>query len=130
MPFVVYVMAKCKKFNVNFVISPEKEVIRGGEPCDGYFEAPERGESGILVVCIDKEIDEPIFEGYSVNNVSSDIRTDSKLKEAATDSFDDNEMEDDMIGGSESSAGQNKIPISIEKKLIVIVNKINLDSLV
>ncbi len=64
---------------------------------------------------IDKEIDEPIFEGYSVNNVSSDIRTDSKLKEAATDSFDDNEMEDDMIGGSESSAGQNKIPISIEK---------------
>jgi hypothetical protein len=58
LPFVVYVMAKCKKFNVNFVISPEKEVIRGGEPCDGYFEAPERGESGILVVCIDKEIDE------------------------------------------------------------------------
>ena len=58
MPFVVYVMAKCKKFNVNFVISPDKEVIRGGEPCDGYFEAPERGESGILVICIDKEINE------------------------------------------------------------------------
>ena len=58
MPFVVYVMAKCKKFNVNFVISPEKEVIRGGEPCDGFFEAPHRGESGILVICIDKEIDE------------------------------------------------------------------------
>ena len=58
LPFVVYVMAKCKKFNVNFVISPDKEVIRGGEPCDGYFEAPERGESGILVICIDKEIDE------------------------------------------------------------------------
>ena len=58
MPFVVYVMAKCKKFNVNFCISPDKEVIRGGEPCDGYFEAPERGESGILIVCIDKEIDE------------------------------------------------------------------------
>ena len=58
MPFVVYVMAKCKKFNVNFCISPEKEVIRGGEPCDGYFEAPEKGESGILVICIDKEIDE------------------------------------------------------------------------
>jgi hypothetical protein len=51
-------MAKCKKFNVNFVISPDKEVIRGGEPCDGYFEAPERGESGILVICIDKEINE------------------------------------------------------------------------
>ena len=51
-------MAKCKKFNVNFVISPDKEVIRGGEPCDGYFEAPEKGESGILVICIDKEIDE------------------------------------------------------------------------
>ena len=58
MPFVVYVMAKCKKFNVNFCISPDKEVIRGGEPCDGYFEAPEKGESGILVICIDKEIDE------------------------------------------------------------------------
>jgi hypothetical protein len=58
LPFVVYVMAKCKKFNVNFVISPDKEVIRGGEPCDGYFEAPERGESGILVICIDKEINE------------------------------------------------------------------------
>ena len=58
MPFVVYVMAKCKKFNVNFVISPDKEVIRGGEPCDGFFEAPHRGESGILVICIDKEIDE------------------------------------------------------------------------
>ena len=58
MPFVVYVMAKCKKFNVNFCISPDNEVIRGGEPCDGYFEAPEKGESGILVICIDKEIDE------------------------------------------------------------------------
>ena len=58
LPFVVYVMAKCKKFNVNFCISPDKEVIRGGEPCDGYFEAPEKGESGILVICIDKEIDE------------------------------------------------------------------------
>ena len=58
MPFVVYVMARCKKFNVNFCISPDKEVIRGGEPCDGYFEAPEKGESGILIVCIDKEIDE------------------------------------------------------------------------
>ena len=58
MPFVVYVMARCKKFNVNFVISPEKEVIRGGDPCDGYFEAPEKGESGILVICIDKEINE------------------------------------------------------------------------
>ena len=58
MPFVVYVMARCKKFNVNFVISPDKEVIRGGEPCDGFFEAPEKGESGILVICIDKEIDE------------------------------------------------------------------------
>ena len=58
MPFVVYVMAKCKKFNVNFVISPDKEVIRGGEPCDGFFEAPHRGESGILVICIDKEINE------------------------------------------------------------------------
>ena len=58
MPFVVYVMAKCKKFNVNFCVSPDKEVIRGGEPCDGYFEAPEKGESGILVICIDKEIDE------------------------------------------------------------------------
>ena len=58
MPFVVYVIAKCKKFNVNFCISPDKEVIRGGEPCDGFFEAPEKGESGILIVCIDKEIDE------------------------------------------------------------------------
>ena len=58
LPFVVYVMARCKKFNVNFVISPDKEVIRGGEPCDGYFEAPEKGESGILVICIDKEINE------------------------------------------------------------------------
>jgi len=58
LPFVVYVMAKCKKFNVNFVISPDKEVIKGGEPCDGFFEAPHRGESGILVICIDKEINE------------------------------------------------------------------------
>ena len=58
MPFVVYVMARCKKFNINFVISPECEVIRGGEPCDGFFEAPEKGESGILVICIDKEINE------------------------------------------------------------------------
>ena len=58
LPFVVYVMAKCKKFNVNFVISPDKEVIKGGEPCDGYFDAPEKGQSGILVICINKEIDE------------------------------------------------------------------------
>ena len=58
MPFVVYVMARCKKFNVNFCISPDKEVIRGGEPCDGYFEAPDRGESGILIICINKEIHE------------------------------------------------------------------------
>ena len=58
MPFVVYVMARCKKFNINFLISPDKEVIKGGDPCDGYFEAPEKGESGILVICIDKEIDE------------------------------------------------------------------------
>ena len=58
MPFVVYVMAKCKKFNVNFCISPDKEVIRGGEPCDGFFEAPEKGESGILIVCIDKDLNE------------------------------------------------------------------------
>ena len=58
MPFVVYVMAKCKKFNVNFCISQDKEVIRGGEPCDGYFEAPEKGESGILIVCIDKDLNE------------------------------------------------------------------------
>ena len=42
LPFVLYVMSKCKKFNVNFVISPDKEVIRGGEPCDGYFEARKR----------------------------------------------------------------------------------------
>ena len=58
LPFVVYVMAKCKKFNVNFCISPDKEVIRGGEPCDGFFEAPEKGESGILIVCIDKDLNE------------------------------------------------------------------------
>ena len=58
MPFVVYVMARCKKFNVNFCISPDKEVIRGGEPCDGFFEAPEKGESGILIVCIDKDLNE------------------------------------------------------------------------
>jgi hypothetical protein len=58
LPFVVYVMSKCKKFNVNFCISPDSEVIRGGEPCDGFFEAPEKGESGILIVCIDKEMNE------------------------------------------------------------------------
>lgn len=58
LPFVVYVMSKCKKFNVNFLISPDKEVIRGGEPCDGFFEHPEKGESGSLVICIDKEKDE------------------------------------------------------------------------
>ena len=55
LPFVVYVMSKCKKFNVNFLISPDKEVIRGGEPCDGFFEHPEKGESGSLVICIGKE---------------------------------------------------------------------------
>lgn len=33
-------------------------MIRGGEPCDGFFEAPEKGESGILIVCIDKEMNE------------------------------------------------------------------------
>ena len=58
MPFVVYVMARCKKFNINFLISPDKEVIRGGDPCDGFFEAPEKGDSGFLVICINKEIDE------------------------------------------------------------------------
>ena len=58
LPFVVYVMARCKKFNINFLISPDKEVIKGGDPCDGFFEAPEKGESGFLVICIDKEIDE------------------------------------------------------------------------
>ena len=58
LPFVIYVMSKCKKFNVNFLISPEKEVIRGGQPCDGFFEHPERGESGSLVICIGKEKDE------------------------------------------------------------------------
>ena len=58
MPFVLHVISKCKKFNVNFCISPDKEVIRGGEPCDGYFEAPDRGESGILIICINKEIHE------------------------------------------------------------------------
>ena len=58
LPFVLDVISKCKKFNVNFLISPEREVVRGGDPCDGYFEAPEKGESGILIVCIDKEIDE------------------------------------------------------------------------
>ena len=58
MPFVVYVMARCKKFNINFLISPDKEVIKGGDPCDGFFEAPDKGESGFLVICIDKEIDE------------------------------------------------------------------------
>jgi hypothetical protein len=58
LPFVFHVISKCKKFNVNFCISPDKEVIRGGEPCDGYFEAPDRGESGILIICINKEIHE------------------------------------------------------------------------
>jgi hypothetical protein len=58
LPFVLHVISKCKKFNVNFCISPDKEVIRGGEPCDGYFEAPDRGESGILIICINKEIHE------------------------------------------------------------------------
>jgi hypothetical protein len=41
LPFVIYVMSKCKKFNVNFLI-----------------EHPERGESGSLVICIGKEKDE------------------------------------------------------------------------
>jgi hypothetical protein len=51
-------MSKCKKFNVNFMISPDSIVIRGGEPCDGFFEAPEKGESGFLVVCIGKDLSE------------------------------------------------------------------------
>lgn len=58
LPFVLYVMSKCKKFNVNFLISPDSIVIRGGEPCDGFFEAPEKGESGFLVVCIGKDLSE------------------------------------------------------------------------
>ena len=58
MPFVLDVMSKCKKFNVNFLISPEREVVRGGEPCDGFFEAPGKGESGFLVVCIGKDLNE------------------------------------------------------------------------
>ena len=58
LPFVLDVMSKCKKFNVNFLISPEREVVRGGEPCDGFFEAPGKGESGFLVVCIGKDLNE------------------------------------------------------------------------
>ena len=58
MPFVLDVMSKCKKFNVNFLISPEREVVRDGDPCDGFFEAPEKGESGFLVVCIGKDLNE------------------------------------------------------------------------
>ena len=58
MPFVLDVMSKCKKFNVNFLISPEREVVRDGEPCDGFFEAPGKGESGFLVVCIGKDLNE------------------------------------------------------------------------
>jgi|TARA_R100001460_G_scaffold5420_2_gene15044 hypothetical protein len=58
LPFVLYVMSKCKKFNVNFLISPDSIVIRGGEPCDGFFEASEKGESGFLVVCTGKDLSE------------------------------------------------------------------------
>ena len=32
-----------KKFNVNFLISPDKEISKDGTLCDGYFEHPEKG---------------------------------------------------------------------------------------
>jgi len=58
LPFVLYVMSKCKKFNVNFLISPEKEIFKDGGLCDGFFQHPEKGDAGILVICIGKPIDE------------------------------------------------------------------------
>jgi hypothetical protein len=57
-PFVCHIISKCKKFNVNFLISPDKEIFKDGELCDGFFQHPEKGDAGILVVCIDKPVDE------------------------------------------------------------------------
>tara|TARA_R100001463_G_scaffold94550_2_gene149084 strand:+ start:678 stop:1133 length:456 start_codon:yes stop_codon:yes gene_type:complete len=57
-PFVCHVISKCKKFNVNFLISPDKEISKDGTLCDGYFEHPEKGDAGVLVICLDKPQDE------------------------------------------------------------------------
>ena len=58
MPFVVFVKKRCEKFNVLFLFSDEKDIYRDGDPCDGFFEAPNKGESGILAICIGKELNE------------------------------------------------------------------------
>ena len=49
-------MKRCEKFNILFMISPDREIYRDGEPCDGFFEAPEKGNSGILALCIGKDL--------------------------------------------------------------------------
>jgi len=56
LPFVVFVKKRCEKFNILFMISPDREIYRDGEPCDGFFEAPEKGNSGILALCIGKDL--------------------------------------------------------------------------
>jgi len=58
LPFVTFIKKRCEKFNVLFLLSPEKDIYRDGDPCDGFFEAPDKGESGILVICIGKELNE------------------------------------------------------------------------
>ena len=56
MPFVVFVKKRCEKFNILFMISPDRDIYRDGEPCDGFFEAPEKGNSGVLALCIGKDL--------------------------------------------------------------------------
>ena len=62
-------------------------------------------------------IDDPFVEDYPLNTDPSDIKTEKKLEEEVTDSVGNNEMEDDMIGGSEAVADQNEIPIAIKKNI-------------
>ena len=40
LPFVTFIKKRCEKFNVLFLLSPEKDIYRDGDPCDGFFEAP------------------------------------------------------------------------------------------
>ncbi len=41
-----------------FLLSLDKDIYRDGDPCDGFFEAPNKGDSGILAICIGKELNE------------------------------------------------------------------------
>ena len=56
-----------------------------------------------------------------MNTDSNDIETENELEEEVTDSIVNNEMEDDMIGGSEAVADQNETSISIKKNITTFI---------